>query len=154
MALALTIHWRFLLKTNADSKVTPELRKQIEQEEMAGQLVADRIAATPTEGQGMRVVDMSQPGDIAVTRDQISDKNREEFAPVIPIGYDYDEDGRVIWSLSPYHYHMVQEGRVCFACLEWQSDFPTLECSWRGKYEGCGAPRQQVNTNELFGRKK
>lgn len=144
--------------TNADKdlKVTPEQRKAGEQAEAelhTGQMVEKRIRETPTEGVGVGAVDMSVPGTIALTHDQLADTKRDEFAPVIPLGYEYDIDNRVVWVLSPYHYHMVSAGRVCHACLEWQSDFPTMKCSWRGKHEGCGADRQQVNVVDLYGRK-
>jgi hypothetical protein len=148
--------------TNADKdlKVTPEKRaagEKADQELYVGQQVEKKIADTPTEGVGLQAVDMSEPGEVAVTKDQISDKYREYGAPVIPIGYDYDEDNRLVWVLSPYHYEMALQGKICFACLEWQTEFPTLKCHWNGKDEGCGADRHSsigsVSEHDMLGRK-
>lgn len=143
--------------TNADG-LDPAVKKKLEAEdnqiEHLGEQIGKRIAETKTEGVGSTPVQFVDGRQTVVTRDQIRDERKEYGAPVIPIGYDYDKDNRVVWKLSPYHYHMVLEGRVCHACLEWQSEVISSTCTWRGKTEGCGAERiAHANTFDLFGRK-
>jgi hypothetical protein len=143
--------------TNADSMDPVKkaaLQKEDDQIEYVAGQIEQRIRDTKTEGVGSTPVQILPDRETVVTRDQISEKRREEFAPVIPIGYEYDADNRVVWSLSPYHYEMVRQGKVCHACLEWQNDIATATCSWRGKTEGCGAESlAHANAYELFGRK-
>jgi hypothetical protein len=157
MVLLILIRWRFLMtfNTNADSKVSKAEEAEQDTIDRYDEYANRKIAETPTEGQGYKPIEFIEGKENVVTRDIMRDERKEEFAPVIPAGWEYDIDGRVIWKLSPYHFHMVKEGRVCHACLEWQSDVQSFHCLWRGKSEGCGAERYAagMNDTDVFGRK-
>lgn len=147
------------IHTNADSSVTEKDRAEDEALMKIGTAIEKQIEDTPTEGQGYQPVEFVKDRENVVTEAMLKDERKEEFAPVIPAGYEYDLDNRVVWKLSPYHYEMVMQGKVCHACLEWQSPLAQLsgKCTWKDKYEGCGADHIQGNNSSshyFFGRDK
>lgn len=140
--------------TNADSKVTSKDRAEDEKLMKIGLQIEKQIDETVVEGQGYKPVEFVAGSENVVTEAMLADVRKEEYAPVVPAGWEYDADGRVIWKLGPYHFEMVKQGKVCHACLEWQTDIQTTHCMWRGKREGCGAERGMfANTKDIFGRK-
>jgi hypothetical protein len=138
------------MKTNADSKVTDKIRKDNEDLDKYEEYVDRKIKNTPTEGVGVAPVEFGTGKEIAITRDQMRDTDKDEmYAPVIPIGYRYYDDGSMDWVLKPFHYYMVKEGRICHQCLEWQTDLWTSHCAWRNRDSGCGAERVHPG-NSIF----
>ena len=141
------------MKTNADLKVSMRERSDDATLGKYTDFVEKKIRETPRSGVGYKPQNFdASSGERIVTREILGRDRGVEFAPVIPAGWEYDTDGRVVWALSPYDYHQVLEGRVCHACLEWQEEVWTPACSWRGKNgEGCGALRRIVGDRELHG---
>ena len=143
--------------TNADglSKIEKaKLEAEDNQVEHVASQIEKRIADTPTEGQGYKPIEFVEGRENVVTFDMLKDEMGIEGEPVIPAGYEYDADGRVVWKLKPYHFEMAKQGKICFACLEWQSEVGSTHCMWRGKGEGCGAERVGfASHHESFGRK-
>ncbi len=143
--------------TNADGldpAKKAELQKEDDQVEYVAQQIEERINNTKTEGQGTTPILWDDSRENVVTFDQLDTDKNEEFKPIIAMGYDFDLDGRLVWKLNPYQYEMVKQGKVCHACLEWQSDIGSTHCMWRNKGEGCGAERVGfANQFDLFGRK-
>lgn len=144
--------------TNADG-LSKEKKAKLEAEDNQIEHVADqigkRVDAAKTEGQGYEPIEWVEGRENVVTFDMLKDGRREEFAPVIPAGYEFDLDNRLIWKLTPYHHEMAVQGKICYACLEWQSEVGSTHCLWKGKSEGCGAERVGfASEHELFGRRK
>lgn len=140
------------IHSNIDSKLTEAQKQEAEQFEKVAEYVERK--EKDTKDSDFKAKEWVKGRDNAVPESLIKETRGEEFAPVKPLGWEYDEDNRLIWKLGPYHFEMVKQGRVCHACLEWQTDLLTPRCHWRGKNEGCGAPRVgNANPTELFGRK-
>lgn len=142
------------VSSNIDLKPVPgEVRREEDLIDQASGIVEEKIRTSVDEGVGYTPKNWDGASERVVTNAILEKTRGVEGAPVIPAGYTYDADGRVIWHLSPYHYNEVMMGRVCHACLEWQEEAWTPHCSWRGKQgDGCGADRQVVNPMDLHGR--